>query len=207
MSVSNKICAVGGCSREVRAKEHCQLHYDRLLYTGEVGDVLPMQKKPRGVKCSVDDCHKKSRGDGLCITHYARRQRHGEVGTAELQRRAMGTGSITEAGYKKIVANGKSVFEHRHIMEQMLGRPLRKGENVHHKNGQRLCNEPENLELWLTLQPSGQRVEDLVAYAIKLITQYPEVAFKMGHISVKRDSNNKVLTLSDAISGLMSNVA
>ena len=32
-------------------------------------------------------------------------------------------------------------------MEEILGRPLRKGEIVHHKDGNKLNNHPDNLEL------------------------------------------------------------
>lgn len=56
-------------------------------------------------------------------------------------------------------------------MERVLGRSLRDGENVHHKNCDRLDNRPENLELWLTHQPQGQRVTDLVA---RVVNDYPE---------------------------------
>ncbi len=38
-------------------------------------------------------------------------------------------------------------YEHRIIAEQMLGRILREGEIVHHKDGNRLNNDPDNLEI------------------------------------------------------------
>lgn len=68
------------------------------------------------------------------------------------------------------------VYEHIVVMEQVLGRFLEPGENVHHKNGIRWDNRPENLELWSRSQPYGQRVSDKVSHAIEILSTYkPEV--------------------------------
>jgi hypothetical protein len=57
-------------------------------------------------------------------------------------------------------------------MQEMLGRELFPDENVHHINGVRDDNRPENLELWSTSQPSGQRIPDKVEWALEILRRY-----------------------------------
>lgn len=68
------------------------------------------------------------------------------------------------------------VLEHRLVMARKMGRPLLPDETPHHKNLIRTDNDPGNLELWVTSQPSGARVADLLEWSLALLDRYmPDV--------------------------------
>lgn len=118
---------------------------------------------------------------GLCQSHQVR-FRNGTLNPDEIIKKRDGSdavGFINSQGYKVLYkpdhpnaqGSGK-VLEHQYVMSEYLGRPLLPGENVHHKNGVKDDNRLENLELWSTSQPSGQRVEDKIEWAIELLKTY-----------------------------------
>ena len=70
-------------------------------------------------------------------------------------------------GYAQIRVGSRWIPEHRAVMQDHIGRELTPGESVHHINGVRDDNRIDNLELWFRGgQPAGQRVDDLIRYAV-----------------------------------------
>jgi len=64
------------------------------------------------------------------------------------------------------------VFEHALVMSAEIGRPPRDSETVHHKNGIRSDNRIENLELWESNHPSGQRVSGMIDFCKKYLSEH-----------------------------------
>ena len=55
--------------------------------------------------------------------------------------------TVRKDGYVLEYRDGKQQFQHRVVAESMLGRKLVAGECVHHKNGRKGDNDPNNLEI------------------------------------------------------------
>ena len=117
--------------------------------------------------------------------HNVRVRTKGEPGSVQPMAAPAGSGHVNAQGYKLITHAGKRKLEHRHIMEQVLGRSLTSSETVHHKFGFRSINEPDGLELWHKGQPAGQRVSDKVEWCLSFLKMYPQFVSAAGYVLKK----------------------
>ena len=174
-------CSVRGCRELGNLKGYCNLHYARIRRTGTPDRVCmePMCNVdltgPRSVRCT-DHSSRRAQNVKFAIAEGVRERRKTHTGWAGQERRyraPVGATRIESSGYiQEKTEDGRWLFQHRLIYQRALGRQLLPEEAVHHINGDRADNRPENLELWTRSQPSGQRVSDILQWAHRIIELY-----------------------------------
>jgi len=79
--------------------------------------------------------------------NHARGERNGRWNNGRMRTSEGYIAIAVPVGHHLRQAHGYA-YEHDLVAEKMLGRPLEANEVVHHRNGQRADNRPENLEVW-----------------------------------------------------------
>ena len=94
--------------------------------------------------CSVDGCEEVVKGHGLCRKHWERWRHHGHT---DLLIREKGTGTFDERGYHESWDTKLKKQRRTCIMvaEELYGGPLPEEAVVHHKDGNRSNDAPENI--------------------------------------------------------------
>lgn len=96
--------------------------------------------------CTVQGCERPHWAKGFCRLHWDRNST-GVPLELPVNFKSHNKRGWLHRGYKNISVDGVEVLEHRHVMEQHLGRKLERSEVVHHINGVKDDNRIENLQL------------------------------------------------------------
>lgn len=93
--------------------------------------------------CCVSDCNNKRDGRSvMCSKHRRRKRLYGHHSITKNNKPGEG---FIHLGYRGFQINGKKIFEHVMVAENVLGKKLPKNSVVHHVNGNKLDNRNENL--------------------------------------------------------------
>lgn len=168
-----EFCMFDGCNRKTRAKELCPAHWSQKNLGQELRTIRDFR-----ANCNFPSCTNKHATKGFCNAHYLQSRKSKKLVPArkKFEQGEWGVWCKIASGYvarsRTILGVTKRQYQHRHVMEEYLGRELLPHENVHHLNGIKDDNRIENLELWSRSQPYGQRVSDKIPWMVEFLESY-----------------------------------
>ncbi len=177
-------CRFPDCDKRAEAHHLCKGHLSQVRRGKELTPLRPrLSRSDKEDTCAATGCSKPPSHRQICSGHYNRWRRG--LPLDEMRPRydidpnnpeTWPLGKNPDSGYMiyRATLDGKrvQVAQHRLIMEKHIGRSLLPEETVHHKNGQRDGNRIENLELWSSRHPMGQRIEDKTSWALQWLSEY-----------------------------------
>lgn len=136
---------------------NCGKHFRRELTNKQI--LIRNKGKFCSTACFFEAYTKKPKKNaGICVK-CGKPWNRGYIGRRFCSRKCMsrygGGRYIDSKGYVRVIVAGKDYKEHRIVMQQHLGRPLLRSEEIHHKNGLKHDNRLCNLEL-LTKEEHGK---------------------------------------------------
>lgn len=186
------LCAVPTCDKPRASRGWCQGHYLRWKVHGDVDADRPLGvKRPQGsIQCSVENetgrCANSARARGWCQGHYQRWKKNGTPGAVALRRPQYR--SVMSNGYVRVWCPGHPMansdgyaLEHRKVAYD-VGLAVASGDHVHHINGNKRDNRPENLEV----KRAGDHHRDHIAEAGFVVNQYGTWTLRRNRSDVQR---------------------